>query len=123
MDSRKSQAQEMIEKYNLEPLLSEMLNSLVYRKIRNPELFMIKYLANHLSAEEKSKFGIHVPESQIQSVPIVKKPKLENEILKNHVSFDENWNKLKYNKSNFGATIMDVVFRDGIHIPDGNVII
>ncbi len=123
MDSRKSKAQEIVDEHNLEPILGEMLNTLVHKKVRHPEIFMIKYLANYLSSEEKAKYGIDVPNSEVKSTPIVKIPVgIENESLKNQLKTDL-WNKIKYNKTKFGASIMDVVFKDGVKIPDADVIL
>jgi hypothetical protein len=121
MDSCKSKAQEIIDKHNLEPILAEMLNTLVHKKTRHPEIFMIKYLASYLSSEEKAKYGIHVPDSDIKSTPIVKLPVgIQNEVLKNQLKTDL-WNKIKFNKTKQGSTIMDVVFKDGVKIPDADV--
>jgi hypothetical protein len=117
-----SKAQKVISEHNLEPLLAEMLNSLVFERARNPEIFMIKYLASKLTNQERIKHGISVPDNLPVSKPIVKFPsEIKNEFLKKHLT-KEMWNKVKYLKSKFMATVNDVICHEnGVCIPDADV--
>jgi hypothetical protein len=120
--NHKSKAQNVISEHHLEPLLAEMLNSLVYERARNPEIFMIKYLAAQLTKEERIKHGISVPDDLPVPKPIVRYPsENKNEILKKHLTKDM-WNKIKFLKSKFKATVNDVISdENGVRIPDADV--
>ena len=121
----KSKAEQILSQNNLEGVLAEMLNSLVYEKARNPEVYMIKYLASLLSKEDRIKNGIYVPDELPVTKPIVHFPsEVKNEFLKKHLT-KELWNLIKYNKTKFGANINDVLCDEadgsGIIIPDADV--
>ncbi len=121
----KSKAQNIIEEHNLEPLLAGLLNTLVYEKARNPEIFMIKYLAAHLTKEERLKHGISVPDDLPIPKPIVKFPSdNKNEVIKKHLT-KEIWNRVKYIKTKSGATINDILGDgvNGVCLPDADVIL
>ena len=121
-NNHKTKAENVINEHNLEPLLAEMLNSLVYERARNPEIFMIKYLAAKLTNEEKIKHGISVPDNLPVPKPIVRYPsENKNESLKKHLT-KEIWNKVKFLKSKFMANVNDVICNEnGVCIPDADV--
>lgn len=125
-ESTQNKAQRYLQQHNLEPLLAEMLNTLVYEKVKKPEIFMIKYLSGVLSEEEKISHGIHITKGQSafpSSKPIVSYPsQSNNEVLKRNLTKDL-WNNLKYNKSKYGANIMDILKDEkaGLTLVDSDV--
>jgi hypothetical protein len=123
-DKNESKAQKYIEQHNLEHIMAEMLNTLVFEKARKPEIFMIKYLSNLLSVEERLRFGIHVPENNLPvAKPIVKYPSnSKNKFLKNNLT-KELWGNIKYNRTEFGATISEVLENDEVALVDADVIL
>ena len=130
-----SKAQLYIEHHKLEPLIAEMLNTLVYHKIRvNPEIVMIKYLASLLTPEQRAHYGIKIGEDNkdsqtvttqyIKPIPVVKFPSdAKSDVIKRELS-RELWNSIKYAKTKFGANVNDVIFphdKVGVRIPDADV--
>ncbi len=117
-------AEEYIKRHNLEPVLAEMLNTLVYEKVRNPEIFMIKYLTSLLTKEQRIKHGIHVAESSLPtSKKIVKYPaQLNNEVVKRHLT-KKLWEEIKHKSTKFGATVNDILREGegGITLTDSDV--
>ena len=117
-------AAEFIGKHNLEPILAEMLNTLVYEKVRNPEIFMIKYLSSLLSKEDKIKHGIHVPDDTLpNSKKIVKFPaQLSNETVKRHLT-KKVWEEIKHQSTKYGATVSDLLNKgeSGLTLTDPDV--
>ncbi len=120
----KTKSQKYIEEHNLEPLMAEMMNTLVYEKAHKPEVFLIKYLAGMLSKEDRAKHDIQINDSDIpQSKPIVKFPTMiKNQILRNNLD-NELWQRIKYNKSKYGATINDIIYDGNLSIVDSDVYI
>ena len=127
LDDKKSvNAEEYINRHNLEPVLAEMLNTLVYEKVHNPEIFMIKYLTSLLSKEDRIKHGIHVPESNLPiSKKIVKYPaQYSNEIVKKHLT-KKLWEEIKHKTTKYGGTVNDLLKEggSGITLTDSDVLI
>ena len=91
------QAKKYIEEYELEKVVSEMLNSLVHEKAKQPVVYMIKYLAGLLSDEERRQHGLVIPEPYPKGKPIVKYPNFEksNSLLKKHLTKNL-WSTIKY---------------------------
>jgi hypothetical protein len=57
------EAKAYVENHNLEKVIGDMLNSLVYSKDPYPTVFMIKYLASLVSADELLEHGISISSS------------------------------------------------------------
>jgi hypothetical protein len=115
MDSNKVSNQQIIakkyiEEHDLERTVSEMLNSLVHEKSKQPIVYMIKYLAGLLTEDELRQHGLVIPEPYPKGKPIIKFPNMEksNSILKNHLT-KPLWTAVKYNKTKFGGNIMNIV--------------
>ena len=115
-----SKSRQYINDHNLQPVLSELLNTLVAEKTRQPEIFMIKYLSSLLSEEERIKNGIHVPGPYPSTKPIVLYQ--ETSKLKKYLLPDI-WNSIKYRKTTFGANINNVLndSKYGLILTDSNV--
>jgi arginine kinase len=104
------QAKKYIEENELEKVVSEMLNSLVHEKAKQPLVYMIKYLAGLLSEEERKQHGLVIPEPYPKGKPIVKYPNFEksDSLLKKYLTKNL-WSSIKYNKTKYGANIMNVI--------------
>jgi hypothetical protein len=103
-------AKKYIEENDIEKIISEMLNSLVHEKAKQPIVFMIKYLAGLLSDQERRDYGLVIPDPYPKGKPIVKYPDLEksNCILKKYLNKNV-WSATKYNKTKNGGNIMNVI--------------
>ena len=55
-------AKRYIEENDLERIISEMLNSLVHERVKQPLVYMIKYLAGLMTEEERKINGLIIPE-------------------------------------------------------------
>ena len=64
MESKLSKSQQearaYVEKHNLEELIGKLLNELVHAKDAAPLVYMIKWLANKVSADELKEHGISI---------------------------------------------------------------
>ena len=73
MDHKLSKAQieakTYVDTHNLEKIIGDMLNSLVYAKDPYPTVFMIKYLASLATPEELSENGIKIESFTEQKLP------------------------------------------------------
>jgi len=105
-------AKKYIEENDVEKIVSEMLNSLVHEKAKQPVVYMIKYLAGLLNEEERKQNGLIIPDPYPKGRPIVKFPNFDrtnsNCLLKKHLNKNL-WNQLKYYKTKHGGNIMNIV--------------
>lgn len=110
VSNQQIQAKKYIEEHDIEKTVSEMLNSLVHEKSKQPLVYMIKYLAGLLTEEERKQNGLVIPEPYPKGKPIVKFPELEksNSILKRHLTRNL-WSIIKYNKTKYGGNIMNIL--------------
>jgi hypothetical protein len=103
-------AKKYIEENDIEKTISEMLNSLVHEKAKQPIVYMIKYLAGLLTEQERKDHGLIIPDPFPKGKPIVKYPDLEksNSMIKKYLNKNV-WSSLKYNKTKCGGNIMNVI--------------
>ena len=84
MDSKFSKAQqeakEYVEKYNLEKLIGDMLNALVYAKDPSPNVFIIKYLANITNSDELKQNSIFIGDPPAPHHETIKEEKPVHEV-------------------------------------------
>lgn len=131
VSNQQVEAKKFIEENDLEKIVSEMMNSLVYEKPKQPIVYMIKYLAGLLSDEERKLHSLVIPEPYPKGRPIVKFPNLDkiNNPLKN-VLTKNLWPNIKYKKTKYGGSIMNLIKisenkiteKIGILLSDGNSI-
>jgi hypothetical protein len=131
VSSSQIEAKKYIEENDLEKIISEMMNSIVYEKPKQPLLYMIKYLCGLLNEEERKMYNLIIPEPYPKGRPIVKFPNLENinnplkRILTKNL-----WPNIKYKKTKFGGTINNlmkisenkITEKNGILLCDGDSI-
>ena len=100
-------AKRYIEENDLERIISEMLNSLVHERVKQPLVYMIKYLAGLMTEEERKINGLIIPEPFPIGQPIAKYPYLSHDsLLKKYLS-KELFKDIKYLKI-FLKIILDV---------------
>ena len=58
------EAKTYVEAHNLEKIIGDMLNAMIYAKDPNPTVFMINFLANYANSEELDEQGISIPSIQ-----------------------------------------------------------
>ena len=69
-------AKKYIEENDIERIVSEMLNSLVHERVKQPLVYMIKFLAGLMTEEERASNGLVIPEPFPKGKPIAKFPYL-----------------------------------------------
>lgn len=138
MDKKKqlSRAQEkaraFIEEYNVEKIISEMLNSLVHSRDEKPIIFMvsrsrflilcflqIKYLASLVTEQELDENGIVVTGPMPQRIPIITYPKFDSScksLLKKHLT-REIWANMKKKSTSKGGNIQ-ICAKSGVQRPE-----
>lgn len=102
-------AKKYIEENDLDKIISEMLNNLVHEKVKNPIIYMIKYLAGLITEEEKRQNGLIIPEPYPKGTPLSKYPSLEGEsLLKKHLT-KSLFNSIKFFKTKHGGNINNIL--------------
>ena len=102
-------AKKYIEENDIERIISEMINSLVHERVKNPLVYMIKYLAGLMSEEERKTNGLIIPEPYPLGQPISKYPFLQKDsLLKKYLS-KELFKDIKYLKSKNGGNINNII--------------
>jgi len=104
-------AKSFIEEYQVEKIISEMLNSLVHSRDPKPIIFMIKYLSSLVTEQELDENGIVVTGPMPQHIPIITYPKFEPEcdsLLKKHLT-REIWTNMKKKSTTKGGNIQQCV--------------
>lgn len=109
-EERLNEAQKYLDEFDIQSVVSEMLNSLLHEKDKHPYVYMIKYLASMMSEEERKQFNLSIPGPFPQAHPIVSFPKFLSEKkseLKTHLT-KEIFALLKKKKTKFGNNINSV---------------
>ena len=89
VQERQVSAKKYLEEYDIENIISEMLNSLLHDKDPHPYVYMIKYLASLMTEDERKEFGLEIPEPYPTAYPVVKYPHFKeesNNLLKKYLS-------------------------------------
>jgi len=104
---RQIQAKKYLDEYDIENVISEMLNSLLHEKDPHPYVYMIKYLASLMTEDERKEFNLEIPEPYPTAHPVVKYPHFSDScknLLKKYLNRDS-FLKLKKIKTKFGNNI------------------
>lgn len=110
VSNQQVEAKRFIEENDLEKIISEMMNSLVYEKPKQPLVYMIKYLSGLLSDEERKYYNLIIPEPYPKGRPVVKFPNLDKVTnpLKNILT-KTLWTNIKYKKTKYGGSVMNLI--------------
>lgn len=104
-------ARTYIEENEIERIINEMLNSLVHERVKNPVIYMIKYLAGLITEEERKQNGIIIPGPYPKSQPIAKYPNIDNNnssLLKKTLT-KSLFNSIKFLKTKHGSNINHIL--------------
>ena len=111
MDKKKTerqiQAKKYLDEYDIENVISEMLNSLLHDQDPHPYVYMIKYLASLMTEDERKDFNLEIPEPYPTAYPVVKYPHFSENcknLLKKNLSRESFLNYKKI-KTKFGNNI------------------
>ena len=110
VQERQVSAKKYLEEYDIENIISEMLNSLLHDKDPHPYVYMIKYLASLMTEDERKEFGLEIPEPYPTAYPVVKYPHFKeecNNLLKKYLS-KSSFLKYKQIKTKYGNNINSI---------------
>ena len=111
-----------LEEYNIESIITEMINCLIHEKDKSPIVFMIKYLAGLLTEEERKKYNLSIPEPYPLNHPIVEYPEYNkncNSLLKEKLTC-EIFSKIKSNYTKNGCNFKTITLLNEI-CPKNNI--
>ena len=78
-NERQMKAENYLKEYDIQNILTEMINYLLHKRSKNPILEMIKYLAGLLTEKEREKYEIKIPPPEIDYHPLIEFPNFKNE--------------------------------------------
>ena len=102
-------AKRYIEENDLERIISEMLNSLVHERVKQPLVYMIKYLAGLMTEEERKVNGLIIPEPFPIGQPIAKYPYLSHDCLLKKYLNKELFKDIKYLKTKENGSLNSII--------------
>ena len=110
-NERQMIAENYLKEYNIQGILTEMINYLLHKKSKSPIVAMIKYLGGLLTEKEREEYKIVIPDPQIDYHPIIEFPDYEkkcNSLLKENLS-KEIFSNLITKTSKYGINIDDIM--------------
>lgn len=119
---RQMSAENYLKEYNIQEILTEMINYLLHKKSKSPIVAMIKYLGGLLSEKEREEYKLVIPDPQIDYHPIVEPPKFTdkcNSLLKEYLT-DQIFYDLMTKISKYGINMRDII-RINNEFPNNNI--
>ena len=119
---RQMSAENYLKEYNIQEILTEMINYLLHKKSKSPIVAMIKYLGGLLTEKEREDNNISIPDPQIDYHPIVEPPQFKsdcNSLLKEYLT-DEIFSNLMTKISKYGINMRDLI-RLNKEFPKNNI--
>ena len=113
-------AKKYIEENDLDRIISEMLNALVHERVKQPLVYMIKFLAGLMTEEERKQNGLVIPEPFPKGKPIAKFPYLTKDSLLKKYLTKELFTAIKYKKTKQGGNINNII-KISETIPDDTI--
>jgi hypothetical protein len=121
-NERQMIAENYLKEYNIQGILTEMINYLLHKKSKSPIVAMIKYLGGLLTEKEREEYKIVIPDPQIDYHPIIEFPDYEkkcNSLLKENLS-KEIFSNLITKTSKYGINIDDIMRVNKVY-PKNNI--
>ena len=87
-NERQMKAEIYLKEYDIQNILTEMINYLLHKRSKNPILEMIKFLGSFLTEKEKQNYNINIPQPEMDYHPLVEFPKYKiecNSLLKEYL--------------------------------------
>ena len=76
---RQMKAENYLKEYDIQNILTEMINYLLHKRSKTPILEMIKYLAGLLTEKEREEYKIIIPSFKIDYHPLIEYPNFQEE--------------------------------------------
>ena len=110
-NERQMKAENYLKDYDIQNILTEMINYLLHKRSKTPILEMIKYLAGLLTKEEREKYEIKIPSIEIEYHPLIEFPNFDkecNSLLKEFLDMNI-FLSLRDNISKFGTNLGSII--------------
>ena len=88
---RQMKAENYLKEYDIQNILTEMINYLLHKRSKQPIVEMIKYLSGLLTEKEREEYEIKIPPFKIDYHPLIEYPKFDedsNSLLKEFLNMD-----------------------------------
>ena len=121
-NERQMIAENYLKEYNIQGILTEMINYLLHKKSKSPIVAMIKYLGGLLTEKEREEYKIVIPDPQIDYHPLIEFPEYDkkcNSLLKEHLS-KEIFSNLITKVSKYGINLDDLIRVNKVY-PKNNI--
>ena len=119
---RQMDAELYLKEYDIQNILTEMINYLLHKRSKNPIIEMIKYLGGLLTAKEREQEKIIIPPPEIDYHPLIEFPKFNkecNSLLKEYLDMNI-FMELKDNISKYGMNLENVMRVNKVY-PKNNI--
>ena len=108
---RQMKAENYLKEYDIQNILTEMINYLLHKRSKKPILEMIKYLSGLLTEKEREEYQIKIPPIQIDYHPLIDFPKFEkdsNSLLKEFLDMNI-FLSLRDNITKYGTNLGNLI--------------
>ena len=108
---RQMKAENYLKEYDIQNILTEMINYLLHKRSKTPIVEMIKYLGGLLTEKERQKYEINIPSPKIDYHPLIEYPSFTNEcnsLLKSILNMDI-FLSLRDNISKYGTNLGSIM--------------
>ena len=121
-NERQMKAEIYLKEYDIQNILTEMINYLLHKRSKNPILEMIKFLGSFLTEKEKQNYNINIPQPEMDYHPLVEFPKYKiecNSLLKEYL--DTNiFIPLKDKRTKYGTDLGNIMRVNEVY-PKNNI--
>ena len=115
---RQMKAENYLKEYDIQNILTEMINYLLHKRSKTPIIEMIKYLGGLLTQKEREKYEIKIPPIDIEYHPIISFPSFDekcNSLLKEFLDM-EIFLSLRDNITKFGTNLGNIIKLNELNI-------
>ena len=119
---RQMEAELYLKEYDIQNILTEMINYLLHKRSKNPIIEMIKYLGGLLTEKEREKEKMSIPPPEIDYHPLIDFPNFNkecNSLLKEYLDMNI-FILLKDNISKYGMNLGNVIRVNEVY-PKNNI--
>ena len=121
-NERQMKAEIYLKEYDIQNILTEMINYLLHKRSKNPILEMIKFLGSFLTEKEKKNYNINIPQPEMDYHPLIEFPKYKiecNSLLKEYL--DTNiFIPLKDKRTKYGTDLGNIMRVNEVY-PKNNI--
>ena len=110
-NERQMKAEIYLKEYDIQNIITEMINYLLHKKSKNPILEMIKFLGSFLTEKEIQDYKINIPPPEMDYHPLIEFPKYKIEcdsLLKEYLDTNT-FVSLKDKRTKYGTDLGNII--------------